>query len=63
MKEREKISLMVEQRNAQLEKLYEVDQRGLPDKIKEKLTEILTTTITQKVEAEERLNGDKSRNY
>lgn len=51
VKEREKISTMIEQRNKQLEKLYQVDQRGLPEKIKEKLTEILTTTISQKVDA------------
>jgi predicted lipoprotein len=54
---------MIEQRNAQLEKLYQVDQRGLPEKIKEKLTEILTTTISQKVDAEENLGSEKGRNY
>jgi hypothetical protein len=43
--------------------LYEVDQRGLPEKIREKLTEILTSTVNQKVEAEEHLFDERSRNY
>lgn len=61
--EREKISKAISDRNHQLEKLFEVDQRGLPEKIREKLTEILTTTVQQKMEAEEALQAEKARNH
>lgn len=49
--EREKVAKSIDERNTQLEKLYQVDQKGLPDKIKERLTEILTLTVNQKMEA------------
>lgn len=63
VKEREKVEKALDERNSQLSKLYEVDQRALPEKIKEKLNEILTTTVTQKIEAEEKLLEEKNRNY
>lgn len=49
VKQRQKIAKALDERNDQLSKLYQVDQRALPEKIKQKLNEILTMTVTQKI--------------
>jgi hypothetical protein len=52
---RERIASTLADRSVQLNKLLELDKKSLPEKIKDRLEEILTEAITSKLAVENNL--------